>query len=56
MRVFFLLFALLAGANASTFHVSAYGNDKNPGTSAARWRTIQREMDDPAGGAEISDR
>src|SRR5271165_6745815 len=39
------LVALATAAEAAEFHVAQHGNDANPGTQAAPFRTIQRAAD-----------
>src|SRR5579859_5369630 len=40
-----LMFLLAVAAHAATYHVSTRGNDANPGTGAAPFRTIQHAAD-----------
>ena len=54
-----ILFALLTCASAafgqtnSSFYVGATGNDSNPGTQAAPWRTIQHAADTARAGSTV---
>ena len=54
---FFILLACVAGAfgqpNAS-FYVATTGNDSNPGTQAAPWRTIQHAVDTARAGSTVN--
>ena len=57
LSLFFLLFICVSGAlgqpNAS-FYVSTTGNDSNPGTQAAPWRTIQHAADTARAGSTVN--
>jgi Right handed beta helix region len=53
----FILFACLSGAFAqsnSSFYVSTIGNDSNPGTQTAPWRTIQHAADTVRAGSTVN--
>src|ERR1700735_4832655 len=53
----FILFACLSGAFAqanSSFYVSTTGNDSNPGTQTAPWRTIQHAADTVRAGGTVN--
>src|SRR5580704_16246297 len=53
----FILFACLSGAFAqpnSSFYVSTTGNDSNPGTQTAPWRTIQHAADTVRAGSTVN--
>jgi len=53
----FILFACLCGAFAqpnSSFYVSTTGNDSNPGTQTAPWRTIQHAADTVRAGSTVN--
>jgi Right handed beta helix region len=53
----FLLFVGLSGAFAqpnSSFYVSKTGNDSNPGTQTAPWRTIQHAADTVRAGGTVN--
>ena len=53
----FILFACLSGAFAqpsSSFYVSTTGNDSNPGTQTAPWRTIQHAADSVRAGSTVN--
>src|ERR1700734_3534464 len=53
----FILFACLSGAFAqpnSSFYVSTTGNDSNPGTETAPWRTIQHAADTVRAGSTVN--
>src|ERR1700675_4837997 len=53
----FVLFACLSGAFAqpnSSFYVSTTGNDSNPGTQTAPWRTIQHAADTVRAGSTVN--
>src|ERR1700734_4408158 len=53
----FILFACLSGAFAqpsSSFYVSTTGNDSNPGTQAAPWRTVQHAADVTRAGSTVN--
>src|SRR6202044_406114 len=53
----FILFACLSGAFAqanSSFYVSTTGNDSNPGTQTAPWRTVQHAADTVSAGSTVS--
>jgi len=52
-----ILFACLSGAFAqpnSSFYVSTTGNDSNPGTQTAPWRTIQHAADTVRAGSTVN--
>jgi len=57
---FATLFAILVCASAAfgqtnaTFYVSTTGNDSNPGTQAAPWRTIQHAADTVRAGSTVN--
>ena len=57
LSLFFLLFICVSGAlgqpNAS-FYVSTAGNDANPGTQAAPWRTIQHAVGVARAGSTVN--
>ena len=64
-HAFFLALAIMAGAlllaatalagpAATTFFVAPDGNDGNPGSSAAPWRTLQHAVDTAAPGDTIA--
>ena len=42
VALFLVALAVASPAAAVTYHVAPAGNDANPGTSAAPWRTLQR--------------
>jgi len=53
----FMLFACVSGAfgqSNSSFYVSTTGNDSNPGTQAAPWRTIQHAADTVRAGSTVN--
>jgi Right handed beta helix region len=51
----FLVFASGASGQANTsFYVSTSGNDSNPGTQAAPWRTIQHAVDKARAGSSVN--
>ena len=53
----FILFACLSGAFAqpnSSFYVSTTGNDSNPGTRTAPWRTVQHAADTVHAGSTVN--
>ncbi len=53
----FLLLTCVAGAFGQTnsfFYVSTNGNDSNPGTQAAPWRTIQHAADTARAGSTVN--
>src|SRR5580704_4127354 len=53
----FIVFACLSGAFAqpsSSFYVSTTGNDSNPGTQTAPWRTIQHAADSVRAGSTVN--
>src|ERR1700674_4387453 len=53
----FILFACLSGAFAqsnSSFYGSTTGNDSNPGTQTAPWRTIQHAADTVRAGSTVN--
>jgi hypothetical protein len=53
----FILFACLSGAFAqpnSSFYVSTTGNDSNPGTQTAPWRTVQHAADTVRAGSTVN--
>jgi hypothetical protein len=59
MRVltFFMLFACVSGAvgqSNTSFYVATSGNDSNPGTQAAPWRTIQHAADAARAGSTVN--
>jgi hypothetical protein len=52
-----MLFACVSGAfgqSNSSFYVSTTGNDSNPGTQAAPWRTIQHAADTVRAGSTVN--
>src|ERR1700720_1871461 len=52
-----ILFACLSGAFAqpnSSFYVSTTGNDSNPGTQTAPWRTVQHAADTVHAGSTVN--
>jgi hypothetical protein len=57
--VFFLVSVSLSGAGAfgqsnSSFYVSKTGDDSNPGTQTAPWRTIQHAADTVRAGSTVN--
>ena len=53
----FMLFACVSsafGQSKSSFYVSTTGNDSNPGTQAAPWRTIQHAADTVRAGSTVN--
>jgi hypothetical protein len=55
--ILFILFACASGAFGqpnSSFYVATTGNDSNPGTQAAPWRTIQHAADTARAGGTIN--
>src|SRR5580704_1608210 len=54
---FFALFVCVSAATAqssTSFYVSTTGNDSNPGTETAPWRTIQRAVDKARAGSTVN--
>ena len=52
-----MLFACISGAFGqpnSSFYVSTTGNDSNPGTQAAPWRTVQHAADTARAGSTVN--
>src|SRR5579864_2285041 len=59
VKVFSLLMFLAAvcgafGQTNSSFYVSITGNDSNPGTQAAPWRTVQHAADTARAGSTVN--
>ncbi|MGA8154416.1 MAG: right-handed parallel beta-helix repeat-containing protein [Terriglobales bacterium] len=55
--ILFTLFACISGAfgqSNSSFYVSTRGNDSNPGTQAAPWRTVQHAADTARAGSTVN--
>jgi len=55
--VFLTLFVCVSGAVGqanSSFYVSTSGNDRNPGTQSAPWRTIQHAADTARAGSTVN--
>src|SRR5580658_10869844 len=54
----FILFACLSGGafaqSNSSFYVSTTGDDSNPGTETAPWRTIQHAADNARAGSTVN--
>src|SRR6478752_7916484 len=53
----FILLASVSGAfgqSNSSFYVSTTGNDSNPGTETAPWRTIQHAADTARAGSTVN--
>ena len=53
----FILFSCVSGAfgqTNSSFYVATTGNDSNPGTQAAPWRTIQHAADTARAGSTVN--
>ncbi len=53
----FMLFVCVSGAFSqpnSSFYVSATGNDSNPGTQTAPWRTVQHAADTARAGSTVN--
>ena len=53
----FILLACVSGAFGqpnSSFYVSTTGNDSNPGTQTAPWRTIQHAADTARAGSTVN--
>jgi hypothetical protein len=53
----FILLACVSGALGqpnSSFYVATTGNDSNPGTQAAPWRTIQHAADSAQAGSTVN--
>ena len=54
---FFVLFACVSiavGQTNSSFYVSTTGNDSNPGTQSAPWRTVQHAADTARAGSTVN--
>src|SRR5450631_3754936 len=57
LSTFFVLLASVSGAFGQTnfsFYVATTGNDSNPGTQAAPWRTIQHAADTARAGSTVN--
>jgi hypothetical protein len=55
--ILFVLFACISGAFGqpnSSFYVSMAGNDSNPGTQTAPWRTVQHAADTVRAGSTVN--
>src|SRR5271157_2479 len=55
--ILFVLFVCISGAFGqpnSSFYVSTTGDDSNPGTQAAPWRTVQHAADTVGAGSTVN--
>src|ERR1700722_19513014 len=55
--IHFMLLACISGAFGqadSSFYVSTTGNDSNPGTQSAPWRTVQHASDTVRAGSTVN--
>jgi hypothetical protein len=55
--ILFILFACFAGAHAqinTSYYVATTGNDSNPGTETAPWRTVQHAADTARAGSIVT--
>ena len=53
----FMLFVCVSaafGQSKSSFYVSTTGNDSNPGTQTAPWRTVQHAADTVSAGSTVN--
>jgi hypothetical protein len=52
--VLFMCVSAAFGQSTSSFYVSTAGNDSNPGTQTAPWRTVQHAADTVSAGSTVN--